>query len=287
MRGKFIAAAVGSGPTQARVAAAEHIGFPSDTSGGITAQSLPGQTGRVVIGSVAAVPLPAAFPLFASGLGALGLLGWRRKRKATALAASFMHHAIALIFLCFSVSAANAVTTLVPTSATIATGDTFNLEVRVSGDTGWTDWMSDLEIKLKYDRTILNPVSASFGSYFTTNFSSASWSTFAGSDPNDVIDLDVSGGHVTRTNWSDELFATITFQGIAPGFTNIGYFGGGQGGCCNSPTFFDDSLAAPAEVTVTETSVVPLPAALPLFATGLGALGLLGWRRKRKVQATA
>jgi len=28
---------------------------------------------------------------------------------------------------------------------------------------------------------------------------------------------------------------------------------------------------------------VPLPAALPLFATGLGALGLLGWRRKRKV----
>jgi hypothetical protein len=25
-----------------------------------------------------------------------------------------------------------------------------------------------------------------------------------------------------------------------------------------------------------------LPAALPLFATGLGALGLLGWRRKRK-----
>jgi len=28
--------------------------------------------------------------------------------------------------------------------------------------------------------------------------------------------------------------------------------------------------------------VVPLPATLPLFATGLGALGLLGWRRKRK-----
>ena len=29
----------------------------------------------------------------------------------------------------------------------------------------------------------------------------------------------------------------------------------------------------------------PLPAALPLFAAGLGALGLLGWRRKRKAQA--
>jgi len=33
-----------------------------------------------------ATPLPAALPLFASGLGALGLLGWRRKRKAAALA---------------------------------------------------------------------------------------------------------------------------------------------------------------------------------------------------------
>jgi hypothetical protein len=29
-------------------------------------------------------------------------------------------------------------------------------------------------------------------------------------------------------------------------------------------------------------SVTPLPAALPLFATGIGAMGLLGWRRKRK-----
>jgi hypothetical protein len=33
---------------------------------------------------VAGTPLPATLPLFATGLGALGLLGWRRKRKATA-----------------------------------------------------------------------------------------------------------------------------------------------------------------------------------------------------------
>jgi hypothetical protein len=31
-----------------------------------------------------------------------------------------------------------------------------------------------------------------------------------------------------------------------------------------------------------ETTITPIPGALPLFATGLGALGLLGWRRKRK-----
>jgi hypothetical protein len=34
-----------------------------------------------------------------------------------------------------------------------------------------------------------------------------------------------------------------------------------------------------------DSVATPIPAALPLFATGLGALGLLGWRRKRKAQA--
>lgn len=38
--------------------------------------------------SPVATPLPAALPLFASGLGAMGLLGWRKKRKnAGAIAA--------------------------------------------------------------------------------------------------------------------------------------------------------------------------------------------------------
>jgi hypothetical protein len=37
--------------------------------------------------------------------------------------------------------------------------------------------------------------------------------------------------------------------------------------------------------TLSNVSAVPLPATLPLFATGLGALGLLGWRRKRKALA--
>jgi hypothetical protein len=37
--------------------------------------------------NVAPTPLPAALPLFASGLSALGLFGWRRKRKAQAVAA--------------------------------------------------------------------------------------------------------------------------------------------------------------------------------------------------------
>jgi hypothetical protein len=34
-----------------------------------------------------------------------------------------------------------------------------------------------------------------------------------------------------------------------------------------------------------EIGTAPIPAALPLFATGLGGLGLIGWRRKRKTVA--
>src|SRR5665213_851389 len=39
-------------------------------------------------GSDSQTPLPAALPLFATGLGAMGLLGWRRKRKNTAVIAA-------------------------------------------------------------------------------------------------------------------------------------------------------------------------------------------------------
>jgi hypothetical protein len=41
------------------------------------------------------------------------------------------------------------------------------------------------------------------------------------------------------------------------------------------------SAAACGSLTASTPPPVPLPATLPLFATGLGALGLLGWRRKK------
>jgi hypothetical protein len=41
-------------------------------------------------------------------------------------------------------------------------------------------------------------------------------------------------------------------------------------------------VAITYDYTAAEISATPLPAALPLFAAGLGVMGLLGWRRKRK-----
>jgi outer membrane lipase/esterase len=44
-------------------------------------------------------------------------------------------------------------------------------------------------------------------------------------------------------------------------------------------------IVANYEIALIDRLATPLPAALPLFATGLGALGLLGWRRKRQTLA--
>jgi hypothetical protein len=50
--------------------------------------------------------------------------------------------------------------------------------------------------------------------------------------------------------------------------------------------WFAEANGLPAELIATST-VVPLPGALPLFASGLVGMVLLGWRRKRKAQAAA
>jgi hypothetical protein len=58
--------------------------------------------------------------------------------------------------------------------------------------------------------------------------------------------------------------------------------GGGAGFTIPSDQLF---VTAQSAWTIVPLVPTPLPAALPLFATGLGALGLLGWRRKRKQAA--
>ena len=59
------------------------IGATEDASGHFT--YVAGANTYNGVSGVSAVPLPAALPLFATGLAGLGLLGWRRKKKAAAV----------------------------------------------------------------------------------------------------------------------------------------------------------------------------------------------------------
>ena len=62
---------------------------------------------------------------------------------------------------------------------------------------------------------------------------------------------------------------------------------GGNGGDPNTLYFTDGIDGETHGLFGAIQPTTPLPGALPLFATGLGALGLIGWRRKRKALALA
>jgi hypothetical protein len=103
-----------------------------------------------------------------------------------------------------------------------------------------------------------------------------------------TYEADVANG---TTSPSDLIRLLIFDSGIPIGSLK-GYNGGGLGAAfdtCELVSTFDCSSINPLAAngaTITPAST-PLPAALPLFATGLGAMGLFGWRRKRKAEAIA
>jgi hypothetical protein len=77
-----------NGAIVATIFAETDVGVPTIDPGGIGialgfdgTESVTYLSGTQLIGKAPETPLPAALPLFATGLGALGLLGWRRKRK--------------------------------------------------------------------------------------------------------------------------------------------------------------------------------------------------------------
>jgi hypothetical protein len=51
------------------------------------------------------------------------------------------------------------------------------------------------------------------------------------------------------------------------------------------PLIGTELLASQPDGPLPDPATTPLPAALPLFATGLGTFGFFGWRRKRKSAA--
>jgi hypothetical protein len=92
--------------------------------------------------------------------------------------------------------------------------------------------------------------------------------------------------------------ATIQFSGLGPALNTLSGFSDKVGEdtlAINSLTSFqlfssnspidDIPSTIGGTVSVEQVTAAPLPASLPLFVTGLCALGLLGWSRKRKSSA--
>ena len=91
-------------------------------------------------------------------------------------------------------------------------------------------------------------------------------------------------------------FDNATFFGISfwdylglNSFDNVTNFQNvrGCGQVVNDIVEFSNVSMSGCSFDVSVLNPIPLPAALPLFVTGLGFMGLLGWRRKRKAAAAA
>jgi hypothetical protein len=81
---------------------------------------------------------------------------------------------------------------------------------------------------------------------------------------------------ITLPSTDPDFYLQILTVTTTPAFNQLGYL------TADGSYFYSAIGTSGGSVTVTPVSTTPLPAALPLFATGLGAMGLFGWRRKRK-----
>jgi hypothetical protein len=85
------------------------------------------------------------------------------------------------------------------------------------------------------------------------------------------IDLVAEGGMIYAVSEDFRIYTLEPSTGVVTFRTNV----------TGTDSFFWGLAPDPL------TAATPLPATLPLFATGFAGLGLLGWRRKRKAQAVA
>jgi CHRD domain len=112
------------------------------------------------------------------------------------------------------------------------------------------------------------PGHAEFDAIPFTNFPNATSGTYT-----NTFDL-------TSALTYDPIFLSASGGAAINAFTVLesGLFGGEAYIEISDASFPDGEIRGQLELT----SPTPLPASLPLFATGLGGLGLLGWRRKRR-----
>jgi hypothetical protein len=171
-----------------------------------------------------------------------------------------------------------AISALLPLSATIGTAHADNMTF----DWTLTSGSSAANGGFTYtgDGTLTATTTATPGVYTITSVS--------GEVNGDSISLLAPNSFESNDN---ELFLNEPFRlsgnGVSllvAGIGDINVFSFGGNGSGNDYGEFGPGGFAGVGV-FTAVAATPLPAALPLFATGLGALGFLGWRRQRRVVA--
>ena len=234
---------------------------------------------QLILTTSSSTPIPGALPLFVSGLGAFGFLGWRRKK--TGQMNSKIRGAISAVIMTIAFLSAQPVSTA--RSAALLQFEEVGGDVvgSLSGSLNVTG-LPQASCLCTFP-AFLTPalgfvITSSFSDlerqYPVTGPSSVGPGTIpelASSTTASLVDLDGSDHFLglPATYFGGPLTGAVTFAGQT--FGTLGLQRGD----------YVYSLSNGDTYTVS-VGGTPLPAALPLFATGLGGLGLFGWRRKKK-----
>ena len=166
----------------------------------------------------------------------------------------------------------------------------FKFAVLATALVGWLASGSSQASTLSYD-LVLSGGSSQIDGIFSVN---GSVPNSGQSGPLQITSLSLNVGG-TSYNFASQLFTPVaTFNNGA--LTSIEYVGSADGFKLDLGTvglnyvfydFLNTSYSSAGSVLASGigVSTTPLPSGLPLFLTGLAALGFLGWRKKRMMQA--
>jgi hypothetical protein len=159
------------------------------------------------------------------------------------------------------------------------TGGPYGIELRNNVAGTAYDGVNFIELDTTHNSAATQGISTTLGQLYNLSFAYAPRvGVPASSNGIEVFWDNVSLGTYTGDGNVSSAWTVFTLLVAGTGLDSLKFAAVGTDDSYGGSLDFVSLNAAPPA----ETSATPLPAALPLFASGLGALGLVGWRRKRK-----
>ena len=156
----------------------------------------------------------------------------------------------------------------------------FNLNLTYGTPVTLNDFLTITAVDTNYN--LLSTATDTIKTTFSFTAPSAANGAVTGTGTDTSLFFVFDGGNIHWNGPANVSFANGLDLSIT--LSDASFFGalGGLGSAYPSV-----AIDATFSLTGSNVSQAPLPAALPLFATGLGAMGLFGWWRKKRQQAVA